>query len=169
MRLPEGPWYRASRDAWYVKIDARQVKLARGKANKKAALETFHRLMALGPAGLPKKQEITIAHVCDLFLTFSRSHHDERTCAWYSSFLNPYFYCEGIGTLPAAEAKPYHVTHWLEQHPAWKGSRRNAVICVKRAFNWVTAEGLLKENPLRGVKKPPAARRDRIVTVEEWH
>ena len=149
MRIPEGPWYRASRDAWYVKIDGRQVRLAKGKANKKAAVEAFHRLMALGPAGLPRKQEITTAHVCDLFLAWSQTHHDEHTFSWYSSFLNSFCNCEGIGTLPAAEVKPYHVTHWLEAHPKWKSSRRNAIICVKRAFNWATAEGLLKENPLR--------------------
>jgi integrase len=39
---------------------------------------------------------------------------------------------------------------------------------VKRAFNWATSEGLLKENPLRGLKKPPASRRERILTAEEW-
>jgi hypothetical protein len=33
MRLPEGPWYRASRDAWYVEVDGKQVRLAKGKAN----------------------------------------------------------------------------------------------------------------------------------------
>jgi integrase len=183
MRLPEGPWYRASRDAWFVEIDGRQRPLGKhpkgapvpkkseetGRWNApKPILEAYHRLMALGPAGLPKKQEITAAHVCDLFLTWSKSHHDERTFAWYSSFLNSFCNCEGIGSLPASEVKPYHVTHWLEQHPKWKSSRRNAVICVKRAFNWATAEGLLKESPVRSVKKPPAVRRERVLTAEEW-
>lgn len=168
MRLPEGPWYRAFRDAWYVEIEGRQVRLARGNANQKAALEAFHRLMALGPAGLPTKQEITTAHVGDLFLVVSKRHHDERTFGWYSSYLNPCCNREGIGTRAAAEVKPYQVTHWLEAHPRWKNSRRNAVICVKRAFNWATSEGLLKANPLVGLKKPPPTRRDRVVTPEEW-
>jgi integrase len=39
---------------------------------------------------------------------------------------------------------------------------------VKRAFTWATGEGILKENPLRGLKKPPANRRERILTPEEW-
>ena len=155
MRLPEGPWYRASRDAWFVKIDGRQRPLGKhpkgapvpkkseetGRWNApKAILEAFHRLMALGPAGLPKNQEITAAHVCDLFLVWSKSQHDDRTFRWYTSFLNSFCNCEQIGTLPAAEVKPYHVTHWLEAHPKWKNSRRNAVICVKRAFNWAHGE-----------------------------
>ena len=168
MRLPEGPWYRASRDAWYVRVDGKQVRLAKGKANKKAAIEAFHRLMALGPGGLPKTQEITAAHVCDLFLTWSEKHHDAKTFGWYKSFLNSFCKHERVGVLPASQLKVFHVTRWLDAHPGWVGARRNAVICVKRAFNWATAEGILKENPLRGLRKPPANRRERIVTAEEW-
>src|SRR5262249_20235650 len=181
VRLPEGPWYRASRDAWFVEIDGRQRllgkhpkgaptpgKSANGWNAPKAIREAYHRLMALGPAGLPKKQEITAAHICDLFLVWSKRHHDERTFTWYFSFLNSFCNCEGIGTLPADDVKPYHVTHWLDAPPRGTARRRNAVICVNRAFNWATAEGLLRENPLRSVKKPPAVRRERIVTPEEW-
>ncbi len=168
MRLPEGPWYRASRDAWYVKVGGRQVRLAQGKANKRAAVEAFHRLMALGPAGLPKKQPITAAHVCDLFLAWSKGQHDDRTFRWYSAFLNSFCNCDQAGTLPAADVRPYHVTHWLDAHPNWHAGRRNAVICVKRAFNWALAEGLLPENPLRTLRKPPPTRRERILTADEW-
>jgi hypothetical protein len=38
---PQKPWYRASKDAWYVEINGRQVRLAKGKANQKAAWEEF--------------------------------------------------------------------------------------------------------------------------------
>ncbi len=191
MRLPEGPWYRASRDAWYVEYEGQQVKLAKGKANKKAALKAFHRLMALGPAGLPKHQEITVAHVCDLFLGDVSPYagdppekqprandpqpalkpnptHEVRTYWWYRSFLESFCGHKRVGHLKASELKVFHVTEWLKAHPKWKGSRRNAVICVKRAFNWATGEGILKENPLRGMKKPQANRRERILTAEEW-
>jgi len=191
MRLPEGPWYRASRDAWYVEVGGKQVKLVKGKANKKAAVEVFHRLMALDPSGLPKTHEITVVHVCDLFLNSvcpyagdppktqpkasdpqpplkPNASHDVRTYWWYKSFLDSFCNHNRVGVVPAAQAKVFHVTQWLDAHPKWKGSRRNAVICVKRAFNWAVGEGLLKENPLRGLKKPPAVRRDRILTTEEW-
>lgn len=168
MRLPEGPWYRASRDAWYVRVGGKQVRLAKGKANKKAALDAFHRLMALGPAGLPKAEEITTAHVLDLFLTWSERHHDARTFGWYKSFLNSLCNHDRVGALPVSQLKVFHVTRWLDAHPGWVGARRNAIICVKRAFNWAIAEGLVKENPLRLLKKPPAARRERIVNAEEW-
>jgi hypothetical protein len=72
MRLPEGPWYRASRDAWYVKIDGQQHLLGKHPAGapkpKKGKFgwnaprtiqDAYHKLRALGPSGLPKNQEIT--------------------------------------------------------------------------------------------------------------
>ena len=54
MRLPEGPWYRASRDAWYVEYEGQQVKLAKGKANKKAT-------PGKKPAKGPKKAKAAIS------------------------------------------------------------------------------------------------------------
>jgi integrase len=168
MRFPEGPWYRASRDAWYVEIDGKQVKLAKGKANKKAALKTFHQLMVLGTSGRPKTNEITTAHVCDLFLESSLKHHAAETFSWYKSFLSSFCSYKNIGAIPACHIKIFDVTRWLDSHPGWIGSRRNAIICVKRAFSWAAHEGLLKDNPLQCLKKPAANRRERIITTEEW-
>ena len=68
MRLPEGPWYRASGTPGTSSTKASKSSSRRGRRTR-AALEAFHRLMAMGPGGLPKHQEITVAHVCDLFLT----------------------------------------------------------------------------------------------------
>ena len=47
------------------------------------------------------------------------------------------------------DVKPFHVTRWLDAHPKWTTSRRCAVICVKRAYNWAEAEGILPSNPLK--------------------
>ena len=64
--------------------------------------------------------------------------------------------------------KPYHVTRWLDAHPRWTTSRRCAVTCAKRAYNWCEAEGILTSNPMKKVKKPAAVRRERIITEEVW-
>jgi integrase len=69
--------------------------------------------------------------------------------------------------LLAQDLKPLHVSRWLDSHPGWKGSRRCAVIAIKRAFNWAEGEGLLAVNPLRKVKKPPQTYRERILSREE--
>src|SRR3712207_3651941 len=112
MRIPEGPWYRASKDAWFVQHLGKQVRLAKGKSNRKAAIEAFHRLMALGPGGLPKSTEVRVATVCDLFLRWSEKHHDDHSFRWYRSFLTSFCKHDGQGNLPAADVKPFHVTQW---------------------------------------------------------
>jgi hypothetical protein len=67
----------------------------------------------------------------------------------------------------AGDIKPLHVTQWVDSHESWLGGARNAVICVKRTFNWAHAEGLLDVNPLNHVKKPAKRPRTRIVTSAE--
>ena len=52
MRTPK-PWYRAPKNAWYVEIGGRQVRLAKGKDNEKAARDAFYKLMANGSGKLP--------------------------------------------------------------------------------------------------------------------
>jgi integrase len=55
----------------------------------------------------------------------------------------------------------------LDGHPGWKGSRRNAIVAVKRMYNWCVDQKLLAENPIKGVKKPRKKRRTRILSVGE--
>src|SRR5205085_4227627 len=121
------------------------------------------RLMASGAARLPAAPHV--ATVCDLFLDYSQKHHAPDTYRGYRDFLQDF--CETYGTLRGSDLKPLHVTRWLDAHPGWKGCRRNAVVAVKRAFNWADAEGLLQPNPVKAVTKPPQRRRDRILTAGE--
>ncbi len=53
MRTPTKPWYRASKDAWYVEFNGKQVRLAKGQDNEKAARDAFYKLMANGSCKLP--------------------------------------------------------------------------------------------------------------------
>ena len=40
------PWYRASKDAWFVQHRGKQVRLARGEAAQPEAMKAFYKLMA---------------------------------------------------------------------------------------------------------------------------
>jgi integrase len=128
-------------------------------------MQAYYRLMASPERKLPPADTVRVATVCDLFLDYSEKHHAEGTYRGYRDYLQDF--CELYGTLLAKDLKPLHVTRWLDTHPGWKGSRRNAVIAVKRAFNWADAEGVLQPNPVKAVKKPPQRHRDRVLTFEE--
>lgn len=178
---PHHPWFWAAKNTWFVEIgDTRHnlgkhpenlpppKKRKRGDPPPKPPQEieqAYFRLMATDPANLPKAAVVKVCQVCDLFLDYSEKHHEPATYASYQSFLQDF--CDLYGTLLAKDLKPLHVTRWLDAHPGWNGSRRNAVVAVKRAFNWADAEGVLQPNPIKAVKKPPQRHRDRVLTPEE--
>jgi integrase len=175
----QSPWYRTDRNAWYVEVRGKQEPLGKhpeasptprkGKKGWNAPPEitaAFYRLMASGGGKLPEPASLQVASVCDLFLTHSEKHNDGQTFRWYQKYLQSF--CDLFGTLPALDVKPFHVSAWLDAHPKWASSRRCAVICVKRAYNWAEGEGLLPTNPMKKVKKPSPVRRERTVTQEEW-
>lgn len=161
----------------------------RGRENEQAAFQAFFRLMSKEAAAIPEPDALKVCQVCDLFLVAINPYageapqtqpkkndeqpplkpsasHDVRTYWWYRKYLQSF--CDFFGTLGALAVKPFHVSRWLDAHPKWTTSRRCAVICVKRAYNWCEAEGILTTNPMKKVKKPAAVRRERIITPEEW-
>jgi hypothetical protein len=84
MRVPK-PFYRCFNDTWYLQIGKRQIPLARGEANEKAAYARYYEVMAEEPTGklpvpLPKA---LLEEICDLFLTWAEKHTSKTTFAWY--------------------------------------------------------------------------------------
>ncbi|HEX3151476.1 MAG TPA: site-specific integrase [Gemmataceae bacterium] len=177
MKLPK-PWYRASKSAWYVEHNLKQVRLdehpegapppKKSKSGWNAPqpiLDAFYKLMATNPANLPKPDRITVALICDLFLDHSQKHHAPDTYGNYQRFLQSF--CDRYGRNPAAELKPFHVTRWMDDHPTWKGGRRHAVIAVRRALSWAEQQGILTPNPLRTLKADRVKCRTRVLTKDE--
>ncbi|WP_020474266.1 hypothetical protein [Zavarzinella formosa] len=81
------------------------------------------------------------------------------------------FFLQNFGNLYGCklvvEIKPPHITNWLNATPTWKGARWHATTAVKRVYSWGTGEGYLETNPIKGVKKPPTGKRERLLTEEE--
>jgi integrase len=179
MRQPK-PWFRASKNAWYVEYNFKQIRLGehpagepppkRGKLGWNPPLDivrAFNRLIIDGSAQPIALDDPAVATICDLFLAWSQKHHKDSTYAWNKSFLESFANFERTGHLLATKLKPLHVTRWLDAHPSWKGSRTCAVTVVKRAFNWAESEGVLDVSPLKKLKKPPPPVRDRLLSIEE--
>ena len=64
-RSNEGPWYRASKDTWYLTVNGKCVSLkVRGEKNKPEATDAWHRLMSRSKAQeAPQKvKEASAAH-----------------------------------------------------------------------------------------------------------
>src|SRR5205085_196899 len=80
-----------------------------------------------------ERKKLTIAEVAQEFLDFSKNNNDEPTYDYYRYFIVPFV--ERFGSAVAKAFSPLSFTKWLDEHPGWKGCRRNAIIAVKRMFN----------------------------------
>ncbi|SRR5579871_2121883 len=151
MKFPK-PFFRKSKQAWYVQLGKKQHSLGKDRE------EAFRRYRELllheeGKTGEPGKP-LTVAEVFDLFLEWSSQHNDKRTYDWYKDFLQSF--CDLHGGRQALKLKPFHVTKWLDSHTGWgEATRRCATIAVKCVFNWAETEGHLSANPLKALIHGP--------------
>src|SRR3954471_8184559 len=123
MKRPK-PWFRTSKNAWFVEIDGRQKRIGEhppgAPAPKKgktgwnappAILEAFYALMAEDEPVSPPTA-ITVAQVCDHCLEHVQKH-TPNDYKWYRGYLEGLCNHRGLGKLPATELLPRHVIDWL--------------------------------------------------------
>ena len=172
--MPQKPFFRKHDNWWVVQMRQGnkrwQQKLCKGsqpkgKDTEQQAYQLFTQLMAEGADNLPPPTKVRVHDLLQAFLQFSAKHNDERTFAWYKMFLVRFD--EVYGSLRPYQITPETVEAWLNVNKGWKGSRRGAVVALKRAFNWAFDNKKIATNPLKAVKKPPARARERFLTAEE--
>jgi integrase len=172
--MPLKPFFRKHDNWWVVQLRQGrkrwQHKLCKGtppkgKDTEQEAYELFNKLMADGTDNLPPPTRLRVTDLLRAFLHYSAQHNDEKTFAWYKMYLVNFD--DLYGSLRPHQVTPQIVDAWLKTNTGWKGSRRCAVVALKRAFNWAWENGKLAKNPLRGYKKPPSRARERYLTPEE--
>jgi integrase len=164
MSLPK-PWYRKSKKAWYLQV-ARGAQKCLGKTKAEADRAYRQWLIEQGESLPPEeRRRLTVAELAQEFLDYSKAHTKPKTYESYCYFVVPFV--ERFGSVAAATFPPLTFTKWLDEHAGWKGSRRNAIVAIKRMLNWAAEQKLIPENPLRSIRKPPKKRRNRVLTAEE--
>lgn len=162
MRQPK-PFFKASRDTWYVQIGKKQINLG---SDQEKAFEQYHSLMS---AGQTPSDGSTALHIITKFLAWSKAHSSPGTHAFY--FAPCESFCEYVGSkLKAADLKKHHLTGWIDAKFGKISSnyKRNLMRAIQRPFNWATEEGYIEASPLAKVKKPLATPREVILTTEQW-
>jgi integrase len=162
------PFFRFARNAWFVQVGDRQIKLA---ADKDEAFARYHELMAkpsLPPVTQAEAQKLVVV-IVDEFLDWCEKHRAPDTYRWYKDRLNSF-----IATIDASltvdQLKPHHVQKWVDNYgvPLKSGSRRNLIASIKRAMKWAEEQGYLDRSPLTHLKKPACGRKERVVSPEEF-
>ena len=163
MARPRKPWFRESRNAWFVEIDGKQHNLG---ADKEEALRHFHALMAQAPE---KASAGSIAALLDAFVVYSAEHKAASTVRWYEDYLQDFLnYLKATGhspgSLPPGRLTPKLVRAWVDDRGAAKRAR---ITAVKAAYRWAHAEGWIDANPIAAMRRPPQSKRDQIISVAE--
>jgi integrase len=166
--MPLKPFFRKFDGWWYVQLRTGNKrfakKLVKGKESKQEAYRLFNQLMA-DNAPLPSPTRLHVHDLLAAFLRHSAEANEQATFEWYKYFLVNFD--DLYGTLKPHQVTPAIVEAWLNANKSWKGSRRGAIIALKRAFNWAFDNDMIPKNYLRRVKKPPAKARERFLTAEE--
>ena len=170
------PWFRAERNAWYVMLHAKQRFLGEqpsdapkprqrdGKWNvPKPIMDEFYRLMS---AEEPEPDAVAdagqLAVLLDRFLEWTQKNKPD-SYSWYLQRIGEFH--RRFPSLSVAELKPLHVQEWIDTKKS-DGHKRGCLIAVNRALNWAVRQGHIDKNPIRMMEKPPAGRRDIIVSDE---
>jgi site-specific recombinase XerD len=172
-RVPK-PWFREDRQAYFVTIGGVRHNLG---ADKKAADKKFHELMA-ADTGTPKSSAatpatsngMTVAEVFDKYLDWCQKHRSPRTYEWTQKHIQQF--CTHLGKAchtTFGELRPFHIVEWVDKKTTWGANqKRGAIIAVQRPFSWALKLGYIERNPVAGVEKPKAKRRDAYVTPEQF-
>jgi integrase len=157
------PWFRKDRDAWFVTINGRRYNLG---PDRISAYDRFHELMLTGGEG--DTGAVTVFRLFDDFLEWTKAQRAPRTYEWYRDLLDRFSTFLKVDC-SALRLKPVDVLRWTAKHPHWSPMhQRTCIKSVQRAYRWAHRVGLIDRNPLQFIDKPPAARREQIVTPDDY-
>lgn len=109
MARTPSPWYRKSRNCWFVTIDGRQHSLG---SDKKTAFERFYRLMLESEERKATPTRETFATLADRFLEWVQKKRSPETYEWYRYRLERFV--RKYPNLMPEEVRPYHVEAWVD-------------------------------------------------------
>lgn len=153
------PWFWEEREEWYVTIEGKRHRLGK---DKKAAQKRFHELMAT-PEPKPVKND-SLVGLFDLFLDWCQRQRPD-SYQWYSIRINQF--AKLVANLGVKDLKPFHVQEWIDTKKS-EGYKRGCVVAINRALSWAVKQGRIEKNPLAGMEKPKAKRRETFLSLEQF-
>ena len=106
------PFYRKSRDTWYVEVDGRQINLGK---DRESAFQRYHAIMAK-PAEVRQNHtcggtDLKLTELFDRFLDWVKQHRASDTYVWYQSRLQRF--ADRFPELTVEQLRPFHVQEWV--------------------------------------------------------
>ncbi|TWU49424.1 tyrosine-type recombinase/integrase [Rubripirellula reticaptiva] len=157
------PFFRKSKNAWYLQLGKRQVSLGR---EKKQAWQKYHQLMADSE---PIRETATVEMLFERYLDWVEENRKPGTYSKIRDNLSSFAKFIGkqtkIATLSGSD-----LSNWAEGQSTWSSTTRNEGIgSVVRCFNWAVGKKYLKTNTVAQVPdKPRRKRRETVISTDEW-
>jgi hypothetical protein len=122
MARPAKPWFRASRNAWYVEINGHQHNLGSDEAE---ATRRFHEILAR-PAEResPPTPVPTVAELFEKFLSWCSIHRAPATYEYSRSRLQMFIDAKpALVRMQVTTFKPFHVVEWIDAQSSAQTAR----------------------------------------------
>ncbi len=161
MSRPNKPWYRATSDAWVVKLNGRQYTLARGKGSRREATKAFHTLMVSLGRVEAAPGDLGVGALFDHFLDAAEVRVVAKSLSNYREWLVRFRDHVEAHRL-VSRLTPADVDRWFLGKGWSPSTREMAISIVRRALGWGVKQGLIAVNPLRDVKGPGFQQRDTV-------
>jgi len=178
MKVPKKYW-KKSHGCWYTSLkhpggrrEERRLDPDPDKADK-LLCKIVTQMEESAPAALTS--DITVSRLMKLFLANVKATRAPKTFKWYFGFLNS-FRKTISAALRVRDLKLHHVQRWLDRqyplagkNPHSETTRHDAVVAIKRVFNWATNEmEYFDRNPVARLKRPPAVSRGTYLDPQQW-
>jgi integrase len=158
-RGKNGPWWWAARSTWAANIGGKRVVLG---ADKREAVRTYRKLVHEPVA---RQGAAQVVDLLDAFLKWCKIHRPD-SLSWYFTRISEF--SKRIGKLQVSELKPFHVQEWIDSKKVSDGHKRGCLVAVSRGLNWAVKQGYIDRSPLRGMEKPKAGQREKVVSQAEF-
>jgi site-specific recombinase XerD len=159
------PGYYPSRNAWFINLGGRQIRLAVGKDGKAEAWKAYHRLMLESPGKSAAKVDLTFEVLADMLLEEVKTSRAPLTFEWYRRHLQAAVLA--FGSTRAAELEPRQVTRWLAGKSWGTSTRHGALTAIKRVYSWARKHRLVDVDPVKDIEKPGIESRHDIMTADQ--
>jgi integrase len=161
------PFFRKSRQLWYVQLAGRQINLG---PDREEAFKQYRDLMAaptlVVPAPVAAGTATLVVVLCDKFLGWVQRHRSPGTYQWYWWRLQ--CFARRYPALTIDELKPYHVQEWVDGQTIATTTQRNCIRAVKRCIRWAYRQGYIDANPIVELEAPSAERREVLISEDEY-
>lgn len=150
------PWFWKARNAYYVQINGKQIRLSE---DKKEADREFYRIMAAeGKLGPKQREQVTVADACEALIAASQHLRPNTLLAYQENLgaLAGRFGGRRLDSIGPAEIVKWILTLTLKRNgqPLSDSSRSLQFAYVKLLCNWAKDTGLIDANQFARVKNP---------------